>query len=67
METYLGWFAVFAVMAVVVAILARHRGWGMALPVLIVGVIVGLFPIGPDLAPDPEVFLIAILAPLVFG
>ncbi len=67
MESTLGWFAASALIAVVVAILARQRGWGMALPVLAIGVVVGVLPIGPDAAPDPEFFLIAILAPLVFG
>ena len=67
MESSLGWFAASALIAVVVAILARHRGWGMALPVLAVGAVVGALPIGPEAAPDPEFFLIAILAPLVFG
>ena len=67
MESSLGWFAAAALVAVVVAILARQRGWGMALPVLAVGAVVGVLPIGPDATPDPEFFLIAILAPLVFG
>ena len=67
MESSLGWFAAAALIAVVVAILARQRGWGMALPVLAVGAVVGVLPIGPEAAPDPEFFLIAILAPLVFG
>ena len=41
MESSLGWFAAAALIAVVVAILARQRGWGMALPVLAIGVVVG--------------------------
>ena len=56
-----------AVIALAVAGFARHRGWGIALPVLIVGIAVGLAPFGPQ-APNNagELFLI-ILAPLVFG
>ncbi len=37
------------------------------MPVLAVGAFVGVLPIGPEATPDPEFFLIAILAPLVFG
>ena len=50
-----------------VAAFARSRGWGIAIPVLVAGVVFGLLPFGPS-APDDagEVFLL-ILAPLVFG
>ena len=53
--------------AIAVAAFARWRGWGVAIPVVIAGVVVGLLPFGPS-APDDagEVFLL-ILAPLVFG
>jgi len=46
---------------------ARWRGWGIAIPVLIAGIVFGLLPFGPS-APDDagEIFLL-ILAPLVFG
>jgi len=56
-----------SVIALAVAGFARHRGWGIALPVLIVGIAIGLAPFGPQ-APNNagELFLI-ILAPLVFG
>jgi monovalent cation/hydrogen antiporter len=55
------------VIAVAVAAFARSRGWGIALPVLSVGILVGLLPFGPS-APDNagDLFLV-ILAPLVFG
>lgn len=55
------------VIAIVVAAVARWRGWGIALPLLGAGALIGLLPIGPT-APDNagEVFLL-ILAPLVFG
>lgn len=54
-------------LAVLVAAFARHRGWGIALPVLAVGIVSGMLPFGPK-APENagEIFLI-ILAPLVFG
>lgn len=56
-----------AVVALAVAAFARHRGWGIAIPVLVVGIAVGVAPFGPQ-APNNagELFLI-ILAPLVFG
>jgi CPA1 family monovalent cation:H+ antiporter len=59
--------AASAAIAVGIAAFARQRGWGMALPLVLAGVIVGAVPIGPTAPPDPEVILVAILAPLVFG
>jgi Na+/H+ antiporter len=56
-----------AAIAVGIAAFARQRGWGMALPLVIAGIIVGAAPIGPTAPPDPEVILVVILAPLVFG
>ena len=55
------------VLAIIVAAFARWRGWGVALPLLGAGVIIGFLPFGPT-APENagEVFLL-ILAPLVFG
>lgn len=61
------WFATSALIAVGVAAFTRQRGWGMALPVLFAGVIVGFLPVGPSAPPDPEIVLAVILAPLVFG
>ena len=61
------WFATSALIAVGVAAFTRQRGWGMALPVLLAGVVVGFLPIGPSAPPDPEIVLAVILAPLVFG
>lgn len=61
------WFATSALIAVGVAAFTRQRGWGMALPVLFAGVIVGFLPVGPDAPPEPEIVLAVILAPLVFG
>ena len=55
------------VLAVAMAAFARHRGWGIALPVLAVGIVVGFLPFGPQAPVNAgEIFLI-ILAPLVFG
>ena len=55
------------IIAIGVAGFARWRGWGVAIPVLVAGIAIGLMPFGPS-APDDagEVFLL-ILAPLVFG
>jgi NhaP-type Na+/H+ or K+/H+ antiporter len=52
-----------AAIAVGIAAFARQRGWGMALPLVIAGIIVGAAPIGPTAPPDPEVILVVILAP----
>jgi len=59
--------AASAVIAVVIAAIARQRGWGIALPLVISGAVVGLLPFGPTAPPDPEIILVAVLAPLVFG
>lgn len=59
--------ATSGVIAVAVAAFARHRGWSIALPLIAAGFLVAFLPIGPDAPPDPEVILIAVLAPLVFG
>ena len=61
------WFATSALIAVGVAAFTRQRGWGMALPVLFAGVVVGFLPVGPSAPPEPEIILAVILAPLVFG
>lgn len=60
-------YAVAGVIALSLAVFFRQRGWGIALPLIFVGAIVGYLPIGPDAPPNPEVVLILILAPLVFG
>lgn len=53
--------------ALLVAAFARWRGWSVAIPVLVAGIVIGFLPWGPT-APDEagELFLL-ILAPLVFG
>lgn len=60
-------YAVAGVISLSLSVLFRQRGWGIALPLIFVGAIVGILPIGPTAPPDPEVVLILILAPLVFG
>ena len=59
--------AASASIAVGLAVLVRRRGWSMAIPLIAVGAVVGWLPIGPSAPPDPEVILVVILAPLVFG
>ncbi len=60
-------FAASGVLILVVAVFIRQRGWGIALPLISLGAIIGIAPIGPDAPPEPEVILIVLLAPLVFG
>lgn len=60
-------YAVAGVISLSLSVFFRQRGWGIALPLIFVGAIVGILPIGPTAPPDPEVVLILILAPLVFG
>jgi CPA1 family monovalent cation:H+ antiporter len=55
------------VIAVAVAAFARSRGWGIALPVLGVGILVGLLPFGPRAPENAGDLFLFILAPLVFG
>jgi hypothetical protein len=59
--------AVGATIAVGVAVLLRRIGWGISIPLIAVGALVGELPIGPTAPPDPEFVLVVILAPLVFG
>ena len=56
-----------AMLAVALGVYVRQRGWGIAIPLLAAGAIVGALPVGPDAPPDPEVILVVVLAPLVFG
>jgi CPA1 family monovalent cation:H+ antiporter len=48
-------------------LLLRHFGISIALPLIAAGALVAISPWGPDALPDPEMVLVAILAPLVFG
>ena len=65
-ETYVT-LAGSAALAVGIAAFVRQRGWSIALPLIGAGVLVGAVPWGLTAPPDPEVVLVAILAPLVFG
>ena len=60
-------YALTAVIVLGLAAFMRQRGWGIALPLIALGVVVGLAPFGPAAPPEPEVILILLLAPLVFG
>ena len=53
MQSELTWFASSAVVALIVAAVVRQRGYSMALPVMGVGFVVSLLPVGPDAPPDP--------------
>lgn len=53
--------------AVAVAGVCRNRGWSTAIPLLIAGLAVGIAPFGPTGPADPELVLVLVLAPLVFG
>ncbi len=67
MHTTLGAFAFSAIIAVALGAFLRQRGWGIAIPLIVAGALVGAAPIGPTAPPEPELVLIAVLAPLVFG
>ena len=55
------------IIAVIIAGLCRNRGWSTAIPLLIGGILVGLAPFGPTGPAEPELVLVVVLAPLVFG
>ena len=67
MDETLFTMAVAATLAVGAAVLLRRWGWGIAIPLIALGALVDLVPIGPDAPPEPEFVLVVILAPLVFG
>lgn len=67
MNDSLAWFAASGSIALVVAVIARQVGIGFALPVMVVGAVVGSLPVGPNAPLHPEIALLAVLAPLVFG
>jgi len=56
-----------AVAALALAVILRHFGIQIALPLIAAGAVLSLSPWGPDALSDPEIVLIVILAPLVFG
>jgi CPA1 family monovalent cation:H+ antiporter len=53
--------------SLVVAAIARWRGWSVAIPVLAAGIAVGFLPFGPTAPDDAGELFLLILAPLVFG
>ena len=59
--------AMASLISVALGVFLRQRGWGIAIPLVLVGAFFGVIPAGPDAIPEPEVILVAILAPLVFG
>lgn len=59
--------AISGVVAVVIAAALRQLGWSMSLPLIAAGLLLGLAPFGPNEVPEPEIILVAVLAPLVFG
>ena len=63
----LSWLAWSVAISVIVAFFLRQRGWGMALPLIVAGAVVGRLPFGPAAPIRPELVLTLILAPLVFG
>ena len=56
-----------AIVAVLVAAIARNRGINPSLPLLGAGLLFGVLPFGPEAPADPELVLVIVLAPLVFG
>lgn len=55
------------IIAVIVAGICRNRGWSSAIPLLLAGIAIGFAPFGPTGPADPELVLVLVLAPLVFG
>ena len=67
MLSSLGWAVMAASVAVLIAVVARRRGVGIAIPLLAAGILLGVVPGSPGLPDEPEAILILLLAPLVFG
>lgn len=67
MHTLFGTLAFSAIISVALGAFLRQRGWGIAIPLIVSGAVIGQAPFGPNVPPDPEVVLVAVLAPLVFG
>ena len=53
--------------ATLIALFVRSRGWPIALPLLGSGLLIGLLPWGPSAPQQPELTAVLVLAPLVFG
>lgn len=56
-----------ALIATLIALFVRSRGWPLGLPLLGFGLLVGMLPWGPSATDQPELIGILVLAPLVFG
>jgi Na+/H+ antiporter len=67
MHTLFGTLAFSAIISVALGALLRQRGWGIAIPLIVAGALIGQAPFGPSAPPDPQLVLVAVLAPLVFG
>ncbi len=59
--------AIAGVIAVILATILRSFGISMSLPLIGAGILLSVAPIGPDSLPEPEIILVAVLVPLVFG
>jgi NhaP-type Na+/H+ or K+/H+ antiporter len=53
--------------ATLIAVFVRSRGWSVALPLLGCGALIGMLPWGPSATDEPELIGVLVLAPLVFG
>jgi len=65
-----GAFATLAIAGVISVILAtalRSFGISTSLPLIAAGILLSIAPFGPTEIPEPELILVAILVPLVFG
>lgn len=59
--------ALAGVVAVILATILRSAGISMALPLIGAGILLSVAPFGPNELPEPELILVAVLVPLVFG
>ncbi len=67
MDATFATLALVGVVAVILATILRSLGISMALPLIGAGILLSIAPFGPSDLPEPELVLIAILVPLVFG
>ncbi len=67
MDATFATLALVGVVAVILATILRSLGISMALPLIGAGILLSIAPFGPDNLPEPELILVAILVPLVFG
>lgn len=67
MENFLLVAGLTGVVALTVAAIARRLDKGIAVPLVIVGLLIGIPEAGPALTLAPEMVLVVLLVPLVFG